>query len=82
MILRWLFSRMVSEANRKPGLAARFPNDYSVFPGDSGRYFICGDNTVNSLDSRAWGRFPREKVIGRCFFVFWPITERSGWGVR
>ena len=38
-----------------------------------------GDNTMNSYDSRAWLDFPREKVIGKQFFVFWPITDRFGW---
>jgi Signal peptidase, peptidase S26 len=43
---------------------------------------VMGDNTVNSLDSRAWGYFPSDYVIGRSFFVYWPITERFGWGYR
>ena len=42
--------------------------------------FVMGDNTMNSLDSRYWGDFPREYVIGRSFFVYWPITDRFGWG--
>lgn len=41
-----------------------------------------GDNTLNSFDSRDWGDFPREKTIGRSCFVFWPITDRFGWGSR
>jgi signal peptidase I len=39
-----------------------------------------GDNTLNSSDSRYWGDFPEEKVIGKSFFVYWPLTERFGWG--
>jgi signal peptidase I len=42
--------------------------------------YVMGDNTMNSLDSRFWGDFPREYVIGRSFFVYWPITDRFGWG--
>lgn len=45
-----------------------------------GHYMVMGDNTVNSLDSRAWGTFPEDYVIGRSFFVYWPITQRFGWG--
>jgi type IV secretory pathway protease TraF len=37
---------------------------------------------MNSLDSRYWGDFPRELVIGKYGFVFWPITDRFGWGAR
>lgn len=44
------------------------------------RLFVMGDNTMNSLDSRYWGDFPETHVIGRSFFVYWPITERFGWG--
>ena len=42
--------------------------------------FVMGDNTMNSLDSRFWGDFPETSVIGKSFFVYWPITKRFGWG--
>jgi len=42
--------------------------------------FVMGDNTMNSLDSRYWGDFRASQVIGKSFFVYWPITERFGWG--
>lgn len=53
-----------------------FPQDveYDIRPG---YYFAMGDNTMNSLDSRAWGDFPRENVIGKSFFVYWPIANRG-----
>ena len=45
-------------------------------------YLAFGDNTMNSHDGRAWGAFPQEKLVGRASFVFWPISERFGWGYR
>jgi len=45
-------------------------------------FMVMGDNTMNSLDSRAWGHFPATNVIGKSFFVYWPITDRFGWGNR
>ena len=45
-------------------------------------YMVMGDNTMNSLDSRSWGDFPATNVIGKSFFVYWPITDRFGWGNR
>jgi signal peptidase I len=43
---------------------------------------VMGDNTASSLDSRFWGEFPATSVIGRSFFVYWPITKRFGLGQR
>jgi signal peptidase I len=51
--------------------------DFRVQPG---HYFVMGDNTMNSLDSRYWGDFPATQVIGKSFFVYWPITDRFGCG--
>jgi signal peptidase I len=45
-----------------------------------GDFLVMGDNTVDSLDSRAWGPFPSQYVIGKSFFVYWPLTSRFGWG--
>jgi signal peptidase I len=45
-------------------------------------FFVMGDNTMNSLDSRYWGGFPSSAVIGSSCFVYWPITARFGWGNR
>jgi signal peptidase I len=47
---------------------------------DAGHFVVFGDNTMNSLDSRYWGELPEENVIGKAFFVYWPITARFGWG--
>ena len=45
-------------------------------------YMVMGDNTRNSLDSRFLGDFPREEVIGKSSFVYWPISIRFGFGYR
>jgi signal peptidase I len=42
-------------------------------------YWAMGDNSPNSKDSRYWGGVPRQNLIGRGYFVFWPFTERWGW---
>lgn len=42
--------------------------------------FVMGDNTMNSLDSRFWGDLPSSSIIGKSFFVYWPITKRFGIG--
>jgi signal peptidase I len=45
-------------------------------------YLVMGDNTMNSNDSRYWGPFPQDRVVGRFAFAFWPISSRFGWAVR
>jgi signal peptidase I len=42
-------------------------------------YWAMGDNSPNSEDSRYWGGVPRQNLIGRGYFVFWPFTSRWGW---
>ena len=50
------------------------------FQVETNHLFVMGDNTMNSSDSRFWGDFPETSVIGKSFFVYWPITKRFGWG--
>lgn len=63
-----------------PGLAPLFPDQSAVYTVPENQYMVMGDNTMNSYDSRAWGAFSATNVIGKSFFVYWPITERFGWG--
>lgn len=60
-------------------LNVTFGNDLSdgfTVPPDS--YFMMGDNSRNSLDSRYWGTVPRKNIVGKALFIFWPISRRWG----
>lgn len=70
-----------TQAGRQ-GMAPLFPDEQKKFQVSPGRFVVMGDNTMNSYDSRYWGDFPREKVVGRHFFVFWPISSRFGWAAH
>jgi signal peptidase I len=68
------------EYNLYPNLAPLFPNAETIFTNAADAYMVMGDNTCNSSDSRTWGSFPAKNVIGKSFFVYWPITKRFGVG--
>jgi signal peptidase I len=63
-------------------LAPLFPYQETVYTNGPNSYMVFGDNTCNSSDSRAWGPFPSKNVIGKSWFVYWPLTSRFGWGNR
>lgn len=40
-----------------------------------GEYLLLGDNRMHSRDGREFGTIPKEDIVGRAFFRYWPTTR-------
>jgi signal peptidase I len=49
--------------------------DNYVVPADA--YFVLGDNSALSSDSRFWGYVPKGNVMGKVARIYWPMSRMS-----
>lgn len=61
--------------NGMGNLIASPSQEYTV---PKNHYFMMGDNSRFSLDSRFFGAVPRRNLVGRAWVVFWPFSRRWG----
>ncbi len=49
----------------------------TLYPVEMGEkeYFVLGDNSRNSNDSRFWRIVPESNIVGKAFMVFWPLRN-------
>jgi signal peptidase I len=45
------------------GQIIKIPND---------AYYVLGDNSISSRDSRYWGFMPKKYLLGKAFLIYWP----------
>jgi len=65
-----------------PGISNNFYYNRGVF-GESGEdivvpegnFYMLGDNSGSSRDSRYWGFVPEEYIVGRAICIYWPIRR-------
>jgi signal peptidase I len=61
---------------RGEGTAPGHATQGNPFHMGEGQYFVCGDNSPKSFDSRLWDlpepTVPRRNLVGKAFFVYWP----------
>ena len=50
-------------------------NDSQTVTVPEGCYFVLGDNSPHSADSRLWGFVPSKSVLGRAAFCYWPMRR-------
>lgn len=61
-----------------------FEKDRLDFPLEEGQYFVLGDNSAASKDSRLWNdghHVDRHLLIGEAMLVFWPHAVPASWAV-
>ena len=67
----------------KPLLGQQFTQRYYYNKGDYGKedvkitvpkdsFFVLGDNSASSQDSRYWGFVPKNNVLGKAILIYWP----------
>jgi signal peptidase I len=73
-------------ANEKPVLDPVFTKVYYYNRGDYAKegqkivvpqdgYFVLGDNSASSLDSRYWGFVPKNNLLGKAIVIYFPFNR-------
>ena len=72
--------------NDKPVVDALFSQRYYYNRGNYGKegqkitvpkdsYYVLGDNSASSADSRYWGFVPRKNILGKAMVIYWPLNR-------
>jgi len=72
--------------NDKPLLDPEFNQHYYYNRGELGlegqkiivaqdSYFVLGDNSASSKDSRYWGFVPGKNILGKAILIYWPLNR-------
>ncbi len=73
------FRKNAMQGEKYPGYTAvrlLIPGHQVAVPEHN--YFVMGDNSPESADSRYWGFVPEKDVVGRPLFIYYPLTSRWG----
>jgi len=52
-----------------------YGREHQVVKVPENSYYVLGDNSASSHDSRFWGFVPKRLMIGQAICIFWPITR-------
>jgi signal peptidase I len=54
---------------------APYGADGSIVRVPDDGYFVLGDNSASSRDSRYWGFVPKSYLVGKAFIIYWPLNR-------
>ena len=52
-----------------------FGKEGQVIKVPEGSYYVLGDNSSSSRDSRYWGFVPKKNMLGKAMAVYWPLNR-------
>ena len=81
-VLRDVYYIGALDVGARPG--ELIERDRLEFPLEAGQFFVLGDNSAASKDSRMWitgHHVDRELLIGRALAIFWPHAVPAKWSV-
>lgn len=52
-----------------------YGQEYTKINVPSDSYYVLGDNSGSSRDSRYWGFVPEENIVGKAFLIYWPLNR-------
>jgi len=53
----------------------KYGEDGEVVTVPKNSYFVLGDNSASSRDSRFWGFVPFKSVLGKAVLIWWPVKR-------
>jgi len=59
----------------QPGRTFILNEEYDEITLGEDEYFLLGDNSANSYDSRYWGPLPGKNIVGKLTRIYWPFSR-------
>ncbi|HET8673685.1 MAG TPA: signal peptidase I [Thermoleophilaceae bacterium] len=71
----YIDGRELKEPYIRPSSDCPICNEPRAITIPPGHFFMMGDNRGESDDSRDWGPVPKQWIIGKAFFTYWPPSR-------